>query len=663
MRSSLLPWSNGRFAVVRLRRLSTRSCLRSALESVPIKSKSVSRSTLVIHSGKTVPNDSTNPNAGQDPANAGPWAATLEELHLVGADLNAFLESRFNEIEQLAAVLDTEQDEIRAGRERLAESEQLLDSRAQDYEQQFAQLEEARAELEETRAALVRQQVGLEQAAAELAAERDCWNCQRTDIEEAHRQRTIEFDERAKALALDGEKLAADRAWLSSESETLAGRESELMQRLTEVEAQRESLLADMRDREADLEARQQDLNAALATSETRANALAALDGANRANTAVALKQADELAATVAALNEARSLLAQLEANLARASAEQAELRNEYTGAVTALAETRGQLEATRSDLTHAQSELAQTQEKFEEAHALLRDTHELLDRAEREWEANGKEAVASLEFRVAELEKERATLVLQLDESQRQAAMALESADSDAASSQLLIQAEEQIAGLTQQIAAMREQFAGSQAAADRLAHVENENATLHAELEAARAQTSRLAGTAIELADARAELMRRGERIAGLEREQSVVAGAADNEHHARLRDLERERTELEFELEAVRTRVAEQMESTDSEKRRMSEERSQWASELRQLRRALELQSELLGEREAALQMIGGRAAVPSAVAETVVAAAPSTTDPVLDAVREQFQKLQSDRIQRRTSGKKPGRQGVA
>ncbi len=92
-----------------------------------------------------------------------------------------------------------------------------------------------------------------------------------------------------------------------------------------------------------------------------------------------------------------------------------------------------------------------------------------------------------------------------------------------------------------------------------------------------------------------------------------------------------------------------------------RRVGDERNQWAGELRQLRRALEMQSELLSEREAALQA-SGRHPAPAISAGAVAAAAPAT-DPVLEAVREQFQKLQSDRIQRRNGGKKPGRQGVA
>ena len=91
--------------------------------------------------------------------------------------------------------------------------------------------------------------------------------------------------------------------------------------------------------------------------------------------------------------------------------------------------------------------------------------------------------------------------------------------------------------------------------------------------------AQTARLAHAAIELADARQEILQLRTELAGAK---DVVS----DESNARISDLLRERTELELELEAVRNRAAESLEEADEERRRISEERAQWAAELRQL-----------------------------------------------------------------------------
>ena len=121
--------------------------------------------------------------------------------------------------------------------------------------------------------------------------------------------------------------------------------------------------------------------------------------------------------------------------------------------------------------------------------------------------------------------------------------------------------------------------------------------------------------------------------------------------------------------MELEVVRNRAAELIEQAADERRRVAEERSQWAGELRQLRRALEIQTQQLGEKERALHT--GRSAPPvplghapagASPIEARPAAAASAADPVLDAVRAQFQRLQQERIQRH-AGKGKGRQEVA
>ena len=117
-------------------------------------------------------------------------------------------------------------------------------------------------------------------------------------------------------------------------------------------------------------------------------------------------------------------------------------------------------------------------------------------------------------------------------------------------------------------------------------------------------------------------------------------------------------------------MRNRAAELIEQAADERRRVAEERSQWAGELRQLRRALEIQTQQLGEKERALHTgrsapaapLGHAPAAATAPVEARPAAAVSSADPVLEAVRAQFQRLQQERIQRH-AGKGKGRQEVA
>ena len=58
-----------------------------------------------------------------------------------------------------------------------------------------------------------------------------------------------------------------------------------------------------------------------------------------------------------------------------------------------------------------------------------------------------------------------------------------------------------------------------------------------------------------------------------------------------------LQQERAALEAELEVVRNRAAELAETAADERRRGAEERAEWSGELKQLRRALEKQAQLL------------------------------------------------------------------
>jgi seryl-tRNA synthetase len=102
--------------------------------------------------------------------------------------------------------------------------------------------------------------------------------------------------------------------------------------------------------------------------------------------------------------------------------------------------------------------------------------------------------------------------------------------------------------------------------------------------------------------------------------------------------------ERQQLEAELDLLRRRAAELSDALGEQKRQVSDEREKWSEELRQLRRAVDRQSELLVQRG------------PVVAGETIVASGETRPNPapkndqVIDAVREQFEILQKNKIRK-------------
>jgi hypothetical protein len=127
------------------------------------------------------------------------------------------------------------------------------------------------------------------------------------------------------------------------------------------------------------------------------------------------------------------------------------------------------------------------------------------------------------------------------------------------------------------------------------------------------------------------------------------------------ANVSELERERAELETELEAVRQRCEELSATVAEQKRQLTDERAEWTAEFRQLRKILDKQSQLLAQR---VESVPGAAAASPTItvphlaaaptAQPVAAAVPQHTgavDPVLGSVMNQFQMLQKDAARRR------------
>jgi hypothetical protein len=145
-------------------------------------------------------------------------------------------------------------------------------------------------------------------------------------------------------------------------------------------------------------------------------------------------------------------------------------------------------------------------------------------------------------------------------------------------------------------------------------------------------------------ELADARAELARGGNS-----------SGSGGESSH-RIAELEQERAALESELELVRGRAAELYESLTQERRTLTEHRTETSTEMKQLRRIVEKQAELLSEREHAAPVAVAPTHAPSrsevAVAETdETVESTEASDPVISSVMAQFAKLQKEVAERR------------
>ena len=157
-------------------------------------------------------------------------------------------------------------------------------------------------------------------------------------------------------------------------------------------------------------------------------------------------------------------------------------------------------------------------------------------------------------------------------------------------------------------------------------------------------------------ELGEARQEILRHGEALQTVREQTGNQEGGEDlhqqiHQMEQQQASLEQERAVLESELESVRNRAVEASESLAEQKRQATEQQTQWADELKHMRRLMEEMSTQLAEgRTAAV-------AAPQVSAEPVAVGVPSNVgDPVLDSVMAQFEMLQKDLARRRAGNAK-------
>ncbi len=132
--------------------------------------------------------------------------------------------------------------------------------------------------------------------------------------------------------------------------------------------------------------------------------------------------------------------------------------------------------------------------------------------------------------------------------------------------------------------------------------------------------------------------------ERAAAASLQGTLPADVALTVSAEQLSALEQERAALESELEVVRSRAAELNETVTLQQREIAEQKTELSSELQQLRRLMEKQTDLIADRATDANRI-------TSPVEQLTPEKTQPNDPVVNSVMAQFAKLQKDVAQRR------------
>jgi chromosome segregation ATPase len=192
-----------------------------------------------------------------------------------------------------------------------------------------------------------------------------------------------------------------------------------------------------------------------------------------------------------------------------------------------------------------------------------------------------------------------------------------------------------------------------------ERLQDIDRERASLRETLDAAKKHAEQLAEVSAQVGIARDELARTRldleQQRSRLDAARSDVTTSGPDEKtleqlHAAQAERDaavHERMLLEAELETLRCRTAELAESLEEQKRRASDQQTQWVGELRQQRALLAtLATRLTEQKLAAVQP-------PAATRGASRAASGGDGDPALESVLAQFEMLQKDVARRRVA----------
>lgn len=319
-------------------------------------------------------------------------------------------------------------------------------------------------------------------------------------------------------------------------------------------------------------------------------------------------RERQELESTIERLQE---LTDQLGASAAVSSGDSEQLRDVFADIKEERSVLENALAASEShgaELARMADELAAARQDLTEAREELRSQRELLT----QFPAQEERSAAASESHGAELAR---------------------MADELAAARQDLTEAREELRSqrelLTQVPAQEERSAAASESHGAELARMADE-----------------LAAARQDLAETREELRDQRELLSQLP---SPSGPAAPPEIRDRLDQIEQEklawtqqRAVLETELDTVRDRAAELVDTLDEERQRASSERKDWAEELRQMRQLLQALSD---RKVIAAPDVAAPASIEAERAEE------DAQDPVLDSVMAQFEILQKDLARRR------------
>ncbi len=299
------------------------------------------------------------------------------------------------------------------------------------------------------------------------------------------------------------------------------------------------------------------------------------------------------------------------------------------------LAERGRQLADQRKEIGRLSHQLEQQEVQMREALSELRGLREQLDREREEGRDREERQTAKLLDRLKQTESEREEL--------RRRCEVLQAQGGGGGGADVVTPLLGELAELRRHVAAIPAQIAGGGGGGESNGPLLHELAELKRNLERTR---SELTGAIDRAAAARSDLS-------------AVAAGSP--EASERFLALEKERAELEAELELVRSRAQDLQETVAQQKRELTDSRDELQTELKLLRQLVEQQGELMGvgegeQRRESITLAHTHTRSNPAVTlvrptQTHVDEAPSGSDPVVSSVMAQFARLQKDVAQRR------------
>jgi chromosome segregation ATPase len=382
-----------------------------------------------------------------------------------------------------------------------------------------------------------------------------------------------------------------------------------------------------------------------------------------------------ELRSQIGTLTAAAVEAATLKGQLAAVEAESQRLREQLEtgkseGDWQAQCEAyREQIEETQSERDAWRSELGSLRTQLEKLAASALDgsrireeltaAREEVSRLHRQLSTCATDATALAELessraRVTSLEAERLAWREELGQMREQVQLLTEGVGNTE-------QVSPQLAEIQQELLRLREVAAtpvGDEQTAVQLASygrqieaMEVERALWGEGLGQIRSQLESLVSSSEQAAQLRDRLVAAEADLAASREQPAAVPAAPDTSEQLAAEQALRE--QLEGELDALRLRGAELSEALNEQKQIAAAERDQWSEELRQLRRALERQTEFLAQR-LALPTPGAAAVVPDGPPSTKNnSRSPAGTrqnDAVVGTVLEQFEQLQKNKVRK-------------